>query len=120
MGGKLEQTYNRPLTDCRLFIRRKQNLRKIAVLKIDGVLILMELPDSLRYPKFFKDLGLSLWQADIVVAKNLFPFRIWYLPYNRKTIDVATPGTTNVNVYELHYRNIPRPIYPLDDIDDWR
>lgn len=123
VGGKLEQTYNRPLTVTGKVIHKTETelYGKIAVLKIDGVhLILMELPDSLRYPKFFKDLGLSLWQADIVVAKNLFPFRIWYLPYNRKTIDVATPGTTNVNVYELHYRNIPRPIYPLDDIDDWR
>lgn len=123
VGGKLEQTYNRPLKVTGKVIHKAEEelYGKIAVLKIDGVhLILMELPDSLRYPKFFKDLGLSLWQADIVVAKNLFPFRIWYLPYNRKTINVSTPGTTNVNVYELHYENISRPIYPFDDIGDWR
>jgi len=42
------------------------------------------------------------------------------LLYNRQTIDVVTPGTTNVNVFELEYKQIPRPIYPFDDLEDWR
>lgn len=123
VGGKLDQTYNRPLKVTGRVIHKTEEeaYGKVAVVKCDGVhLILMELPNSLRYPKFFKDLGLSLWRADIVVAKNLFPFRIWFLPYNRKTIDLTTPGATNVNVFELNYENITRPIYPFDNLDDWR
>jgi hypothetical protein len=55
-----------------------------------------------------------------VVVKNLFPFRFFYLLYNRKTVNVMTPGLSNVDVFSLDYRSIPRPIYPLDKIDTWR
>jgi len=83
-------------------------------------LIVSELADSLRSPSYFKNLGLSLWKADVVTVKNLFPFRYNYLLYNRKTVNVITPGVTNVDVFKLKYTRIPRPIYPLDSIDTWR
>ena len=51
------------------------------------------------------------------MVKNLFPFR--YLLYNRKTVNVMTPGLSNVDVHALKYEQIPRPIYPLDRIDSW-
>ncbi|MBE0652450.1 MAG: hypothetical protein IH594_01550 [Bacteroidales bacterium] len=31
----------------------------------------------------------------------------------------TTPGLSNNNPEELHYKYIPRPIYPLDEIDKW-
>ena len=52
--------------------------------------------------------------------KNLFPFRFTFLWVNRKTLNVMTPGTTSIDVWDLNYTQIPRPIYPLDEIDDWR
>ena len=99
----------------------KTPLGKTAILRSGGVhLILTELPAMARDPEFFKDLGLSLWKADAVVVKNLFPFRISYMRYNRKTLDVVAPGTTNIDVFSLEYENLPRPIYPLDFMDSWR
>ncbi len=122
VGGKLEQFYNQPLQFSGEIIAKKDWLYgKTVILRQGGVhLILTEKPPVTPTPAFYKDLGLSLWRADIVIAKNLFPFRFTFLLYNRKTIDVITPGTTNVNVFELEYKNIPRPIYPIDQIDDWR
>lgn len=32
---------------------------------------------------------------------------------------MIAPGTTNVNVFELEYKHIPRPVYPIDPIDHW-
>jgi microcystin degradation protein MlrC len=83
-------------------------------------LILTERPTPAFFPRFFKSLGLSLWKADITVVKNLFPFRYFYLLYNRKTVNVISAGTTSIDVFQLQYREIPRPIYPLDPIDSWR
>ena len=54
------------------------------------------------------------------MVKNLFPFRIWFWLYNRKTVNVGTPGTTTVDVYQLKYQNIPRPIFPFAKVEDWR
>jgi microcystin degradation protein MlrC len=82
-------------------------------------LIITELPSAAWSPAAFKDLGLSLWKADIVVVKNLFPFRYRFLFYNRKTVNVMTSGTTDIDVFALKYETIPRPIYPLDEITNW-
>lgn len=121
VGGKLEKVYNRPLEVTGQVIHKKEWLYgKTVIIKNRGVhLVLTELPAPVMQPDFYTDLGLNLWKADIVVVKNLFPFRIWFLLYNRKTINVATPGTTNIDVFDLKYQNITRPMYPLDKVDSW-
>ena len=122
VGGKLDLTYNAPVTFTGELVYKNEGQQgKTVILKHRGIhLIISELADSLRSPSYFKNLGLSLWEADIVVVKNLFPFRYRYLLYNRKTVNVTTPGVTNVDVFALKYTRIPRPIYPLDQIDTWR
>jgi len=94
---------------------------KTVVLKNKGVhLVLTDYPPVTYFPNFFTSIGLDLWKADIVVAKNLFPFRFRFLLYNRRTFDVASAGTSNIDVFSLDYHNISRPIYPLDEISSWQ
>jgi microcystin degradation protein MlrC len=122
VGRKLEKIYNTSLSFTgELIYKAEGRLGKTVILKDRGIhLIITEVPDSTPRTSYFTDLGLSLWKADIVVVKNLFPFRFFYLLYNRKTVDVVTPGVSNTDVFELKYMKIPRPIYPLDKIDSWR
>ncbi|MBU2509794.1 M81 family metallopeptidase [bacterium] len=122
VGGKLDKVYNRPLDfSGELIHKSEERLGKTVILRHKGIhLILTELSDSLADPGYFPDLGLSLWKADIVVVKNLFPFRYRYLLYNRKTVNVVTPGTTGIDVSRLEYSKISRPLYPLDDNPSWR
>jgi microcystin degradation protein MlrC len=122
VGGKLDKVYNAPLTFTgELIYKNKGMLGKTVILKDRGIhLILTEQPDATYHPEYFTDLGLSLWKADIVVVKNLFPFRYYFLMYNRKTVNVISPGTTSIDVFSLKYKNITRPIYPLDEIPTWR
>jgi microcystin degradation protein MlrC len=122
VGGKLDRVYNKPVMFTgELIYKNKGMLGKTVILKDRGIhLILTEQPDATYHPEYFTDLGLSLWRADIVVVKNLFPFRYYFLLYNRKTVNVISPGTTSIDVFSLKYRNITRPVYPLDDIQSWR
>jgi microcystin degradation protein MlrC len=122
VGGKLETTFNRPLVFTGQVVRSSEGaLGKTVVLRSRGVhLIVSELAPAAATPRFFTDLGLRPGRADVVVVKNLFPFRFNFLAVNRGTLDVETPGTSGVNVFELGYRNVPRPIYPLDDLESWR
>ena len=122
VGGKLDTVYNRPLFfSGRLIARTDGPLGKTVILLHQGIhLIVTELPSSAWSPSAFTDLGLSLWKADIVVVKNLFPFRYRFLLYNRKTVNVMSSGTTDIDVFALKYTSIPRPIYPLDKIESWR
>lgn len=121
LGGKLEKVYNKPLEVTGRIIKKLEGqYGKTVILQIGKTyVVLIELSSAVMTPEFYTSLGLDLWKADIVVAKNLFPFRIWFLKYNRKTIDVITPGTTSVDLDDLKYKNCPRPIYPLDKIEDW-
>ncbi len=123
VGGRLEQLYNQPLQFEGTLVGKynRKETGKTLVLRNQGThLVLTERPASVFFPKFFKEVGLNVWKADIVVVKNLFPFRYYFLPYNRKTFNVVSAGTTNIDVFQLHYKHIPRPIYPLDNISSWR
>ena len=127
VGGKLDKIYNRPYEftgqvifkgDC---LEGSMSAGRAVVLKNNGVhLIVTEYAPNTYFPNFFTSLGLDLWKADIVVAKNLFPFRIRFLQYNRKTLNVVSAGTTNIDVFSIKYNNISRPIYPLDPVDSWQ
>jgi microcystin degradation protein MlrC len=122
VGGKLETEFNRPLEITGTIIRKSEDNRgKIVLLKNRGVHVaLTEVAEMAWKPAFWSDLGLNAWDADIIVAKSIYHFRWFYLLYNRKTVFVITPGTTAVDVFNLKFRNMPRPIYPFDDIDSWR
>lgn len=121
VGGKIDTVYNQSFTYTGIVtLKQETSFGKTVIVKHNGIhLILSELPMASRKPGDFKDLGLSLWKADIVVVKNLFPFRYNYLLYNRKTVNVMSPGLSNTDPFALKYVNIPRPVYPIDMIDSW-
>lgn len=122
LGGKIDTVYNQPVQySGEIIFKEETSFGKTLIIKHDGIhLVLAELPMASREPSSFTDLGLSLWKADIVVVKNLFPFRYRFILYNRKTLNVITPGFSNTDPFGLNFQHISRPIYPLDDIDSWR
>jgi len=122
VGGNIDTVYNQPFTYTGIVtLKQETSFGKTVIVKHNGIhLILSELPMASRKPSDFRELGLSIWKADIVVVKNLFPFRYNYLLYNRKTVNVISPGLSNTDPFALNYDNIPRPIYPLDRIDSWK
>lgn len=64
-------------------------------------------------PKFLESLGLELGKYQLIILKSgyLAPdFR----PYAKRTILGLAPGYTNQVFKELPYKNIERPIFPLD------
>ena len=69
-------------------------------------------------PSFYTEVGLHPWHADIVMVKNFFPFLMFFLPYNRKTIFVRTHGATDFDAaFQLPFDG---PMHPRDAVDDWR
>ncbi len=122
VGGKLDLVYNRPIDFTGTVAwKAETSYGKTVILRHGGIhLVLSELPMAGTKPGDFTALGLSVWKADIVVVKNLFPFRYNFLLQNRKTVNVMSRGLSNTDVFQLEYRLLPRPIYPLDEIDTWR
>lgn len=122
IGGRIDPEHNPPIQlKAKVWQRMETQWGKTSILQHQGIhIILTELPYPAYFATDYTGLGLNLWKADIIVVKNLFPFRYRLLKYNRRTVNVITRGITNVDVFQLDYVDCPRPIYPLDDVRHWR
>jgi microcystin degradation protein MlrC len=121
IGGTLDPASSPPLP-VEGTIESKHDRRgfgKTVVLAVEHLRIVITAgPAMVMRPAFYTDLGLSLWKADIVVVKNFFPFLLFFLPYNRKTLFVRTRGATDFDAaFQLAFDG---PMHPRDPIDDWR
>ena len=59
-------------------------------------------------------LGIAPKQMKIIVVKAAIAYRAAYEPIAGKIIEVDTPGLTAVNPLHFTYRNVRRPLFPLD------
>jgi microcystin degradation protein MlrC len=121
VGGRLDPARNRPLAISGV-VRRLVTLpgfERVAVLDLGHVrLVVTEGPALAIRPAFYRDVGLPILDADVVVVKNFFPFRLFFLPYARKTIYVRTGGITDVDAaFALAFDG---PMHPRDVVHEWR
>jgi len=121
IGGTLDPARSLPLP-VRGTIASKHDrpgFGRTIVLAIDHVrVVVTEGPAMVMRPSFYTEVGLDPWRADIVMVKNFFPFLMFFLRYNRKTLFVRTHGTTDFDAaYKLTFDG---PIHPRDRVDTWR
>ncbi len=91
------------------------------VLRIDVGKIsvaLTDRPPLTVSPRFWRELGLSPWQADAIVQKMFFHYRFFYVALNRGNIPVLTEGSTSLN--NIQKLDFDLPIWPNDPVTDWR
>lgn len=69
-------------------------------------------------PECFPELGIDLASKRIVVVKSSQHFRVGFDPIAAATIYCDAPGTLNSNLPNLPYKNLSRPIWPLDAINN--
>jgi microcystin degradation protein MlrC len=121
VGGRLEPELNEPLDVCGTVLAHLDHgtLGRMAALDLGQLkLVVTEGPPLAMQPSFYAGLGLNPWKADVVVVKSLFPFRLYFLAHNRKTIYVKTRGSTDFDApLRTRYR---LPVHPVDEVADWR
>jgi microcystin degradation protein MlrC len=121
VGGKLDPHWNDPLDVHGKILSQTgtEAFGRIVVLDLGYVkLCLTEAAPLVMQPSFYKNLGLSLWDADVAVCKSFFPFLLYFAPYARKNIFVKTRGATDFDaISTLTFQD---PVWPLQDVDGWR
>jgi len=121
IGGTLDPARSAPLPVTGDLVSKHEQVGfgKTVVLAVQHLrVVITEGPSMVMRPSFYKQVGLSPWKADIVVVKNFFPFLMFFLPYNRKTLFVRTHGTTDFDAaFQLRFDG---PVHPRDRVDDWR
>ena len=63
----------------------------------------------------FVMVGADIDQYDIVGVKSSNHFRAWFEPRAKGIVTADTPGIGTENLKQLPYKQIRRPIFPLDE-----
>jgi microcystin degradation protein MlrC len=131
IGGKTDSFHGEPLevtgtvrtiTDG-IFVYKagrvglRVDVGRTAVLDVDGVeIILTEKSHAPNDPEIFRRNGIEPTEKKILLLKSRGHFRAAYEPFSKEVIEVDAPGLTTPNLKWYKYKNVPRPIFPLDDI----
>lgn len=122
VGGRLDPERNAPVAIDGVFLglHETRAFGRIAVVEQGNLtLVMTEAPALVMQPRFYTELGLSPWSADVVVVKSLFPFRLYFALQNRKTIYARTRGITDFDA-GLREVDFACPVWPKDPVADWR
>ncbi|MBL4635347.1 MAG: M81 family metallopeptidase [Kofleriaceae bacterium] len=105
--------------EARLMTKLTTEFGRSIVLKYKAMHIAVtEQPPSSVHPKFWRELGLSPWKADVIVQKFFFHYRMFYVASCRKNIPVSTPGPTCLD--SVRARKFDPPVWPSDPVQNWR
>jgi microcystin degradation protein MlrC len=121
IGGTLDPARSQPLPVRGTVVGKydQPGFGKTVVLAVEHLrIVITEGPAMVMRPAFYKNVGLDIWAADVVVVKNFFPFLMFFLPYNRKTVFVRTHGVTDFDAsFALRFDG---PMFPRDEVATWR
>jgi len=130
VGGKIDNVFNRPveLTGTVDFAGPasfrfggagytgvEQDMGPSAVVRSGNVHVLIVSNSVMTVdPELYRAAGLEPKSAQIVVVKSHIQFRGAYDPFCSRIIMLDSPGMSSDHIEALPWRNVPRPIFPLD------
>jgi microcystin degradation protein MlrC len=82
--------------------------------------VLSELPSAQANGQIFASVDLDPRAARAIVVKSMFHHVAGFGDIAGHFVWVNTPGPVHADVRSLPYTKISRPVFPLDDVTDWR
>ena len=126
LGGKMGPTSGDPL-DLRVvvtavkrqavqsFAGTTSSLGDAAALKVGDVwVVVTSIRDQGFAPDLFTGLGIDPAACKVVVVKSSQHFYAGFFPIAKKIIYLDCLGTLNTDFQSIAYKNVKRPIWPLD------
>ena len=91
-----------------------------AIVQVGGIKVVLTsikcMPGDLQQ---LKSIGIEPAEQHIIVVKAAVRWRGGYQPIMSQAIHVDTPGICSSNLDRLEFRNVRRPLFPLDRNFDW-
>ena len=83
-------------------------------------IVIMEKRDyAINHPSLYEKLGIDVSKAQMVVLKTGSNFQ-YFKKYQSRLLRADSPGATQSDLTAFKWKNMTHPIYPFDDIKDWR
>lgn len=104
---------------ARVMARRSGDFGRIMRLQIGSFQVaISERPPLPLHPSFWEELGMPPREADAIVQKNFFHYRMFYLTKSFQHIPVVSAGATSLQrILQGNYRV---PVHPVTKLADWR
>ena len=77
-------------------------------------MVLNSIRQQVFSPDCFTEMGIDLAAKRLVVVKSTQHFRAGFDPLVVASVYADSPGSLRVNLSELPYRHLRRPLWPLD------
>ncbi len=86
-----------------------------ALVDVGGVrVVLNSIRQQVFDPNCFEAFGVDPRTCRIIVVKSQQHFYARFRPLSSRIIYASPPGSTNLNLRSVNFRNVARPYYPLD------
>lgn len=98
------------------------DLGPAALLQIDGIkVVVITHRHQCHEPMFFEMFGLDIAAARTVVVKSRGHFRAAFDEFfpPERIYSVDAPGLTSPVLSRFDFQRLPRPVVPMDDLNDW-
>lgn len=133
LGGKIDRVFCQPVQVTGRVAAISQgfvvdlqqygicDLKRTALLQVGAVHIALldHRSFAVNHAVLYSHLGIDIDRAKLVVVKTASNFQ-FFARWRSGLIRVDSPGTTQSNLHAFDWKRIPRPIYPLDPLDEWR
>ena len=137
VGGRIDKNFSSPLPIIGSYIKTisdgkytykgkfmhgiEENMGKtvVLVIKKNIFLCITELRTPTYDPELYISLGISPKDMKIIVVKSPSTFIPNYESFAKEIIMLKTPGPSSSNLIDLPFKNIRRPMYPWDQMDNY-
>jgi microcystin degradation protein MlrC len=135
VGGKRDRRFSKPmeltarvanLFDARFLLsghlgKLAIDMGPSAVLRSGNVHVVVTSRSGPHFaPEFFRGAGFDPFVASVLIAKSPCGFRAAYAGRADLILVVRAPGCAPSDFWNYEYRNIQRPLWPWDEMDNWR
>lgn len=134
LGGKLDPVFGRPLQvtarvaaigggrfQVPILGFESFDMGRAVLLEIGSIKVVVSEKRGIggNHPVVYEQFGLDVAKARMVVLKTASNWQ-YFQPWLSEVIRVDTPGATMSHLEQFDWVHLPRPIYPLDELNDWR
>ena len=91
-----------------------------AVIDVGGITIVLTEQRTQPFDsEILRSNGIIPEDSKLIVLKSAVHYRAAYSPIAHEIIDIDTPGVHSPDLFSYKYRNVRRPIFPLDEDAHW-